>query len=76
MSALVPASQRRPPVAALCNRGKDDIGRLADQTWRAQAEFAKIQDEVGDTAAPVTQEASGPVNAAWGIDNSDEVKGD
>lgn len=63
--------------AAVCAvPGKGRYRRLANQSWRVQAEWAKIQDEVGDTAAPVTQEASGPVNAAWGVDNSDEVKGD
>ena len=42
----------------------------------AQQEWAKIEDEVGDTAAPVTQQTTGPVDASWGIDNSSEVKGD
>ena len=42
----------------------------------AQAEWAKIEHEVGDTAAPVEQQSSGPVDPSWGVDNSSEVKGD
>ena len=41
-----------------------------------QAEWAKIEHEVGDTAAPVEQQSSGPVDPSWGVDNSSEVKGD
>ena len=49
---------------------------LAERIFeKLKEEFAKIKDEIGDTAtAPVQMAASGKADASWGKDNASEVK--
>ena len=51
---------------------------LAERVFeQLKQEFAKIANEIGDTAtAPVEMHSTGPVDSAWNKDNANEVKGD